>query len=227
MLRRPVEIRPRDGHHSGRAPPLLSRTDAELEAVSGGMTCEAALVVAEIHAMTVQALGALGKGQKPITLLASRRTSWRLASNGKGHRPATKFASPMRPGDQAGGWVHPWCSFRLRRRIRGFSRVAPRVGQVGQCPDPTTPTAGGWFLSGTLTGAREISIARRRGTGCRARASCSTAMYRIYRWSLSTGLAEGESLLTICSLCQTWRLCGYQHLVSVNRPLTKPAHRHP
>jgi len=26
------------------------------------MTCEAALVVAEIHAMTVQALGALGKG---------------------------------------------------------------------------------------------------------------------------------------------------------------------
>ena len=58
------------------------------------MTCEAALVVAEIHAMTVQALGALGKGQKPITLLASRRTSWRLASNGKGHRPATNLPRP-------------------------------------------------------------------------------------------------------------------------------------
>ena len=35
----------------------------------------------------------------------------------------------------------------------------------------------------------------------------------------------------LCSLCQTWRLCGYprelsRHLASVNRPLTKPAHRH-
>lgn len=34
--------------------------DAELEAVSGGMTCEAACVVSNIHKMTAIALGVLG-----------------------------------------------------------------------------------------------------------------------------------------------------------------------
>jgi hypothetical protein len=47
----------------------------------------------------------------------------------------------------------------------------------------------------------------------------------------STERAQGKSK-PLCSLCQTWRLCGYphepsRHLASVNRPLTKPAHRHP
>ena len=44
---------------------------------------------------------------------------------------------------------------------------------------------------------------------------------------------EAEYLLNARgrSLRQTWRLCGYprelsRHLASVNRPLTKPAHRH-
>ena len=36
--------------------------DAELEAVSGGMTCETAVVVANIHQMTAIALGVLGDG---------------------------------------------------------------------------------------------------------------------------------------------------------------------
>ncbi|CAN7398310.1 hypothetical protein LJR220_003553 [Bradyrhizobium sp. LjRoot220] len=34
--------------------------DAELEAVSGGMTCETACVVSNIHQMTAIALGVLG-----------------------------------------------------------------------------------------------------------------------------------------------------------------------
>ncbi|MDO9459401.1 MAG: hypothetical protein Q7N95_04705 [Alphaproteobacteria bacterium] len=35
--------------------------DAELQTVAGGMTCEAAHVVASIHRMTAQALTALGQ----------------------------------------------------------------------------------------------------------------------------------------------------------------------
>ena len=38
--------------------------DAELEAVSGGMTCETATVVATIHKMTAIAAGALGLKEK-------------------------------------------------------------------------------------------------------------------------------------------------------------------
>ena len=37
--------------------------DAELEAVSGGMTCETAAVVANIHKMTAIALVVLGNGE--------------------------------------------------------------------------------------------------------------------------------------------------------------------
>ena len=47
----------------------------------------------------------------------------------------------------------------------------------------------------------------------------------------STDRTPGKSK-PLCSQRQTWRLCGYpcelsRHLASVNRPLTKPAHRHP